>query len=375
MVKEAKDSIPTTHRCLIAGNYCHDVLIKDDVVIAESLGGAVSFISAVLDGLSISSDYISKVGTDFVYSVNHRPITSASSKTTVFHAYFSTETERQDRILKRISACDPVTPSDLPKSNFDFGLAVGVGGEILPETLERMIDICKIVFVDIQALIRVFDPVDGTVNLVHLDQTGFGPLLKRIGFLKASAEEATYVDVEEARKWCCVVVTNGKEGCALYTKDEELPLAPFSAFQVDPTGAGDSFLGGLVAGLVHGLNVPDAALLGNFFGSLTVGHIGLPKFDSRLLQRVKDEVLKRRLQWSGSHEKQEDGPKKLKPSDYEEFQAALNEAKMVAAQSIKECKWDLHSSPGALEPIRNGQQRLLLNPVCEEPINSVDSKP
>lgn len=93
-------------------------------------------------------------------------------------------------------------------------------------------------------------------------------------------------------------------------------------------------------------------------------------------QRVKDEVLKRRLQCSGSHEKQEDGPKRLKPSDHEEFQAALNAAKTVAAQSIKECKWDLHSSPGALEqPIHNGQRILLLNPVCEEPISSVDSEP
>lgn len=378
MVKEAKDSsIPTTQRCLIVGNYCHDVLIKDDIVIAESLGGAASFISAVLDGLSITSDYISKVGPDFAYAVNHRPIiTSPSSKTTVFHAHFSTESKRQDRILKRVTACDPVTPSDLPNSTFDFGLAVGVGGEILPETLERMIDICKVVFVDIQALIRVFDPVDGTVNLVHLNQTGFWPLLKRIGFLKASAEEAPYVDVEEARKWCCVVVTNGKEGCTVYTKDDELPVAPFSAFQVDPTGAGDSFLGGLVAGLVHGLAIPDAALLGNFFGSLTVGHIGLPKFDSRLVQKVKDEVLKRSLQHFGSREKQEDEPKRLKRLDHEEFLTALSAAKVVPAHSIKECKWDLHTSPGALEqPVCNGHRRLPLNAVCEEPINSVDSKP
>ncbi|XP_060175575.1 inositol 3-kinase [Lycium barbarum] len=372
MVKEAKEG------CLIVGNYCHDVLIKDDVVIAESLGGAASFISAVFDGLLISSNYISKVGPDFAYTVNHRPIITPLSKTTVFHAHFTTEDkrQRQDRILKRVTACDPVNPSDLPNSKFDYGLAVGVGGEILPETLERMIDICKVVFVDIQALIRVFDPVDGTVSLVHLNETGFWPLLKKIGFLKASAEEAPYVDVEEARKWCCVVVTKGKEGCTVYTKDDELTVSPFVATQVDPTGAGDSFLGGLVAGLVHGLEIPDAALLGNFFGSLTVGHIGLPKFDSQLIQRVKDEVLKRGLQRFGSHEKQEDEPNRLKPLDHEEFLAALSAAKVVPANSIKECKWDLHSSPGALEqPVCNGHRRIPLNPVCEESINSVDSKP
>jgi len=30
--------------------------------------------------------------------------------------------------------------------------------------------------------------------------------------------------------------------------------------------------------------VPDAALLGNLFGSLSVEQVGLPKFDTRLLQ-------------------------------------------------------------------------------------------
>lgn len=163
-------------------------------------------------------------------------------------------------------------------------MAVGVAGEILPETLEKMLEICDTVFVDVQALIRVFDPVDGTVSLVHLRDSGFDHLIPRIGFLKASSDEAPYVGVEAARKECCVVVTNGEEGCTVYNRDVEQRIAPFPTVQVDPTGAGDSFLGGLVVGLVEGLAVPDAALLGNFFGSLTVAQLGLPKFDLRVLQ-------------------------------------------------------------------------------------------
>ncbi|KAF6147057.1 hypothetical protein GIB67_036776 [Kingdonia uniflora] len=278
----------SNRRGLIVGNYCHDVLIKDGNIIGENLGGASSFISNVLDNLSITHcNYISKVGFDFSYSVSHAPIVSPSSPTTLFHAHFVSNpnlNRSSDRVLKRIHGCDPISPSDLPNSRFDFGLAVGVGGEIVPETLERMIDICGVVFVDIQALIRVFDPIDGTVKLVGLRESGFFHLLPRIGFLKASAEEAPYVNVEEARKWCCVVVTDGKDGCRVYWKDGELQISPFLAVQIDPTGAGDSFLGGFVGGLVCSLNVSDAALVGNFFGSLTVGQIGVPKFDSRLLQ-------------------------------------------------------------------------------------------
>lgn len=98
------------------------------------------------------------------------------------------------------------------------------------------------------------------------------------------------MDVEEVRKWCCVIVTDGKDGCRVYWKDGEVRIPPFPAEQVDPTGAGDSFLGGFVVGLVSGLTVPDAALLGNFFGSITVGEIGVPNFDQRMLQRVKEEL-------------------------------------------------------------------------------------
>ncbi|KAL7201498.1 hypothetical protein ACSBR1_033240 [Camellia fascicularis] len=372
------------HLCrgLIVGNYCHDVLIKDDVVIADSLGGAAAFISAVLDGLSIPSAYVSKVGPDFAYDVNHHPIVSSSSLTTLFHAHFSsepTESRRQDRVLRRVRSCHPILPSDLPDSRFDFGMAVGVAGEILPETLDRMLGLCRVVFVDIQAIIRVFDCGDGTVRLVGLKESGFAHLLPRIGFLKASAEEAPFIEVEEARKLCCVVVTNGKDGCTVYWKDGESHIAPFPTVQVDPTGAGDSFLGGFVAGLVQGLPVPDAALLGNFFGSLTVGHVGFPNFDSRLLQRVQDEVRRRKLQCSGCIEEQDDRMKFVKPFGHDQFHASLAATKLTSSCSNWECQQELRSSPVAVEQDIHqqytSQQKLLLNSVFEEPIQSVNRTP
>ncbi|CAI9779923.1 unnamed protein product [Fraxinus pennsylvanica] len=361
--------------CLIVGNYCHDVLIKDDTVIAESLGGAASFISGVLDGFSISSTYVSKVGNDFSYPVTHPPIICPPSKTTVFHAHFSSEIKREDRVLKRVCACDPITPSDLPNSHFSFGLAVGVGGEILPETLEKMLDICDIVFVDIQALIRVFDSVDGTVMLVDLRETGFYRLLPRIRFLKASADEAPYVDVEEVRKCCCLVVTNGKEGCTLYENDKAQKVAPFPTIQVDPTGAGDGFLGGLVAGIVQGLGVPEAALLGNFFGSLTVGVIGLPKFDLKLLQRVKDEVQQMRLRCTGCPEDQNGELMFVKSLDHEQFRRVLGAAKLTSTNHVQECQWDLPRSPTAEQSNHSqcsGQQKSLSSIFYEEVIKSPD---
>ncbi|KAI6691770.1 hypothetical protein NL676_019480 [Syzygium grande] len=227
---------PSPPRGLVATNYCHDVLFWDDAAVAESLGGAVSFISAVLDGLSVPFDSVSKVGPDFKYlTAASYSIVAPDCVTTLFHAYFdsgSGESGHVDRVLKRVGSCNPIAPSDLPGGKFSFGMAVGVGGEILVETLEKMIEMCDVVFVDIQALIRVFDGVDGIVRLVELKESGFYHLLPRIGFIKASSEEAAYMDVEEVRKWCCVVVTNGKDGCPLYRKDGDMKIEPFVASQV-----------------------------------------------------------------------------------------------------------------------------------------------
>ncbi|KAJ7959805.1 inositol 3-kinase-like [Quillaja saponaria] len=376
MVRERRHPQSSTRRGLIVGNYCHDVLMRDGVVVAETLGGAASFISAVLDGLSIPYNLIAKVGKDFAYAINHSPIVIPTSMTTLFHAYFDSEIDtdgHQDRVLKRVCACDPIKASDLPETRFDFGMAVGVGGEILPEALERMVGICTVVFVDVQALIREFDVVDGTVKLVELKESGFFHLLPRIGVLKASADEALFIDVEVVRKWCCVVVTHGKDGCKVYWKDGEMQISPFAANQVDPTGAGDSFLGGFVAGLVHGLAVPDAALLGNFFGSLTVGQVGLPKLDLKLFQIVNDEMQKRKMQDTVCNERRDSELNFWKQPGHEQFHTSLSAAKVITPHHIQECEWNLTSSPRMIE--QGMKTNLLINSVHEGPIQSADGKP
>lgn len=285
---------------LVVGNYCHDVLFRGGRLVGSSLGGAASFISNVLDP-SLPSDspflYVSKVGPDFAYPLPRPPLSSPSS-TTLFHAHFAGDdvsASAADRVLKRVRACDAILPLDLPSGPFELGVAAAVAGEIPPKTLADLLNLCRTVLVDVQGLIRAFDPVDGAVSLIPLRSTAFFELLPRIGFLKASAEEAPFVHVEEVRKWCCVIVTDGKDGCRIYWKDGEVRIPAFPAAEVDPTGAGDSFLGGFVVGLVNGLTVPDAALLGNFFGAITVGQIGVPKFDSRMMQKVKQELERKKV--------------------------------------------------------------------------------
>lgn len=247
---------------------------------------------------------------------------------------------------------------------------MGVGGEILPETLEKLVEICDVVFVDIQGLIREFDEIDGTVRLIKLKETKFYPLLSKIGFLKASAEEAEFLDVEEVRKLCCVVITYGEKGCKVFWKDGEVEISPFSTVQIDPTGAGDSLLGGFVAGLSLGLAVPDAVLLGNFFGSLTVSQFGLPKFDPKLLQRVKDEVQNRTLQCAQHQVGDANELWFTKPLGHEQFYTSLNAVRQAFSLPIQECRrhlLDMHNHTTSVN-----HSKFLHDPVYEEAVEPLE---
>ncbi|KAJ8616876.1 hypothetical protein MRB53_013062 [Persea americana] len=374
---------------LVVGNYCHDVLIRNGVVVSETLGGSASFVSNVLDSLSKTTTtsssphcYVSKVGPDFSYSrsVSRHPpiICSFPSKTTLFHAYFSSSSSNNnndddddDRILRRIHACATISPSDLPppppSPQFDFGLAIGVAGEITPETLDRMLDLCRHVFVDVQALVRTFDPSDGAVRLVALKDSGFHHLLPRISFLKASAEEAVFVDVEEARAHCCVIVTDGEEGCRIYWRDGEMQIPSFRTVQIDSTGAGDSFFGGFVAGLCWGLAVPDAALLGNFFGALTVSQIGVPKFSPKMLKKVKYR-LERKMRSISCHESGEEFDFR-KSVEHGELRTFLVEAAKLQATDVNFDDQQESQNAQAMEQNNHqdnsNQQKIVLSSVCE----------
>ncbi|MEB2345302.1 MAG: PfkB family carbohydrate kinase [Deltaproteobacteria bacterium] len=71
-----------------------------------------------------------------------------------------------------------------------------------------------------------------------------------------------------------VVVTDGEIGCAVSSGEFEGIVAAPRVTVVDATGAGDAFLGGLLAGLHQGLGLADAARLGNACGAACVERLG-----------------------------------------------------------------------------------------------------
>lgn len=71
-----------------------------------------------------------------------------------------------------------------------------------------------------------------------------------------------------------VVVTDGERGCAIAAADFEGSVPARKVEPVDTTGAGDAFLGGLLAARTAGLGWADAGAFANALGAVCVGQLG-----------------------------------------------------------------------------------------------------
>ncbi len=67
-----------------------------------------------------------------------------------------------------------------------------------------------------------------------------------------------------------VVLKRGSDGVLVSSASESFELTPFEVEEIDPTGAGDCFCGTLVASLISGKSLLDAAQLANAAGALSV---------------------------------------------------------------------------------------------------------
>ncbi|MEP7272959.1 MAG: carbohydrate kinase family protein, partial [Acidobacteriota bacterium] len=119
-------------------------------------------------------------------------------------------------------------------------------------------------------------PSDAVLSLGTAEE--FERALHLADYLKPSKAAATEITtltdaleaaaaLRERYRSRAVVITDGEAGCAVSSAEfsERVPARPVTAF--DSTGAGDAFLGGLIAGLHYKLQWLDALRLANACGA------------------------------------------------------------------------------------------------------------
>ncbi len=108
----------------------------------------------------------------------------------------------------------------------------------------------------------------------------FQPIVRESTVIFPTQEELRVLSDEEDIDRACakvlaqgpeiIALKQGKEGSTIYTRQGKWAIPAFPVEEVDPTGAGDCYCAGFLAGLAQGLPLPEVGKLANAVGALAV---------------------------------------------------------------------------------------------------------
>jgi len=268
------------------------------------LGGSVTYVSFVTKRLGGSVSVISRVGGDFpeayMWLLREEGIDVSGvvklkkGRTTRFELEYSADLS--NRTLKLESKAAPITVRNLPKSLRAKAVHVApIAGEISYEVVEKLKGCADVLSLDPQGLLRRFNKKTGKVTFSSsVDKR----LFSLINVYKSSFDEISALtgqsDLSSATNAIhdfgveTVIVTLGAKGAVLSVEKTVYNIPPCSSrVFVDPTGAGDAFIGGFLTEYIRQKDSLWCACVGSAAASLVIEGIG-PTFFGE-----KDEIYER----------------------------------------------------------------------------------
>ncbi|MFB3890073.1 MAG: carbohydrate kinase family protein [Candidatus Bathyarchaeia archaeon] len=254
------------------------------------MGGSVAYVSLVTRRLNVSVSVMSRVGGDFPEAylwwlrgegVDVSNVTRAGEEqTTRFELSYNEDLSSRTLRLQRKGT--PLTVDALPCGLNAKAIHVApIAGEIPVELVEHLKKCSDILSLDPQGMSRSFDPEGNVTCNVQADKN----VLSLIDVYKSSLQEATVLtgqsEVPSIVKAIhdlgpeTVIVTLGAKGAVLSVQGTlyQIPTC-ISEKVVDPTGAGDGFMGGFLAEYVRGMDALWCACVGSAAASVVVEAIG-----------------------------------------------------------------------------------------------------
>jgi sugar/nucleoside kinase (ribokinase family) len=267
------------------------------------LGGSVTYVSFVAKRLEASAAIISKVGGDFpeayMWWLGQEGIDLSSvirledEQTTRFDLAYSKDLA--NRTLRLKSKASPIEITDLPQPLKAKAVHVApIDGEISCEVVEHLKKHTEVLSLDPQGLLRRFDKSGKTTCRLRVDKH----LLSLVNIYKSSKQEICALtgcpDLNDAIKAIHdygvknVIVTLGVKGAVLSVERTVYQVpACNSSVVVDPTGAGDVFIGGFLTEYIRQKDSYWCACVGSAAASLVIEGIG-PTFFGE-----KEEIYRR----------------------------------------------------------------------------------
>jgi sugar/nucleoside kinase (ribokinase family) len=261
------------------------------------LGGSVAYVALSAQRLGAKVSVISKVGGDFpeaylwwlrregidLSSVNR--IESVS--TTRFELKYSRDLS--NRTLRLTSKAPSITVSDVPDAfKAKVVHVASIAGEVEYEVVEKLKKCADFLSLDPQGFLRIFDE-GGNVGYGTLTNKR---ILELVNIYKSSSEEiisaTSLSDINSAIKAIhdfgveIIIVTLGVKGAILSVEGANYSIPAYSTEKiVDPTGAGDVFIGAFLTEYIQGKDSLWCASVGSAAASVAVEAVGPTFSDSK----------------------------------------------------------------------------------------------
>ena len=267
------------------------------------LGGSAAYVSFAARRLDARVAVVSKIGDDFptAYSwwlrqegVDLSGVSkAANAQTTRFELKYSSDLS--DRVLQLKNRAPPISVQDLPNSLKAKAIHIApIAGEINYEIAEKLRSCADVLSLDPQGLLRNFGK-NGNVILGSLVDKR---VLGLIDIYKSSLKEIQAVtglsDIDSAIKAVhthgvkIVIVTLKANGAAVSVEDTIHKVPAYKPEKIiDPTGAGDAFIGSFLGEYVNGEECSWCSYVGSAAASLVVEGIGPTFFGD------KEEIYRR----------------------------------------------------------------------------------
>jgi sugar/nucleoside kinase (ribokinase family) len=254
------------------------------------LGGSVAYVSLVTKRLEAKASVISKVGGDFpeayLWWLREEGVDLTgvvkreSEQTTRFELEYNSDlTERQLRLKGKTS---PITLEDLPNLAHAKTLHIApIADEINYELAEHLKKQADTLSFDPQGMLRAFDESGNVHCCAPIDRR----ILGLVNVYKSSLDEVTALtgetDIKPALKAIHsfgvenVIITLGTRGAVLSVAGStyNIPVCPGNPV-VDPTGAGDVFIGAFLTEYTRAKDSLWCACVGSAAASLVVEGLG-----------------------------------------------------------------------------------------------------
>jgi sugar/nucleoside kinase (ribokinase family) len=289
--------------CVVGSFSLDSIVVPRRVGSFCSLGGATAFASFAVRVLGESVSVVSRVGGDFPEAylrvLHEKGVDISAVKqyphelTTRFELCYSDDFS--ERTLKIVYKGHSIDFNDIPKNLHAKAVHVApIAGEISYEIMKHLRACCDVLSFDPQGSLRSFDE-NGNVTLnLQVDRRVLG----LVDICKVSLDELFVLtgksDVKAAIRAVhdvgvkIIVVTMGAKGSLLSVEGVCYSVpACRSSVLVDPTGAGDVFIGAFLVEYLKGQDLLWCAAMGSAAASMVVEGLGSTFFGNQ------QEILKR----------------------------------------------------------------------------------